>query len=311
MNADGTPIVPEGATPPTPAVNGTGGGTTLPTEDGIGVSKKRKVRGGHRAHLTKMLTEVTTQLTGYTEQREAKVLTLKSCLERKADVLSKLDADILEEMDDGGQMGMEIDQAEALQSQITEAIIKIDKAIKTAAKPESKPDVKPALSGEKRQTMKLPKYQVEDFHGDPKKWRSFKESFDVAVTNNPELSDVQMFHYLRGYLKGEARLAIEGLPVTADNFSEAVQLLEQRWEGARGKQRSALRPFLTLALRAPTLFDFGAPRSNMQFCPWRSALRLFLESLQAPTPFLPPALRAPGPPLATPQHILCLPFVTI
>ena len=229
MNADGTPIVPEGATPPTPAVNGTGGGTTLPTEDGIGVSKKRKVRGGHRAHLTKMLTEVTTQLTGYTEQREAKVLTLKSCLERKADVLSKLDADILEEMDDGGQMGMEIDQAEALQSQITEAIIKIDKAIKTAAKPESKPDVKPALSGDKRQTMKLPKYQVEDFHGDPKKWRSFKESFDVAVTNNPELSDVQMFHYLRGYLKGEARLAIEGLPVTADNFSEAVQLLEQRF----------------------------------------------------------------------------------
>ena len=230
MNTDGTPVAPE-ATPTVenPDVSGGGGNGTTPAVDGVGASKKRKVRGGHRAHLTKMLTEVTKQLTEYREERESKVLTLKSCLERKAEILSKLDADILEEMDDGGQMGMEIDQAEALQNQITEAIIKIDKAIKSAAKPESKPDVKPTVQSDKRQTMKLPKYQVEDFHGDPKKWRTFKELFDVAVMNNSDLSDVQMFHYLRGYLKGEARLAIEGLPVTADNFSEAIQLLEQRF----------------------------------------------------------------------------------
>ena len=159
MNTDGTPFVPE-ATPTVenPDVSGGGGNATTPAVDGVGASKKRKVRGGHRAHLTKMLTEVTKQLTEYREERESKVLTLKSCLERKAEILSKLDADILEEMDDGGQMGMEIDQAEELQNQITEAIIKIVKAIKSAAKPESKPDVKPTVQSDKRQTMKLPKY---------------------------------------------------------------------------------------------------------------------------------------------------------
>ena len=140
-------------------------------------------------------------------------------------MLSKLDEEILEEIDDGALMGTEIEAAEAIQNQIHEAIVKIDKAMKGAVKPK---DVKPALSGEKRQTTKLPKYKVEDFHGDPKKWKSFQESFEVAVMNNPDLTEVQMFHYLRGYLKGEARLAIEGLPVTRDNFKEAVQLLERR-----------------------------------------------------------------------------------
>ena len=55
------------------------------TQNGTQVveSRKKKVKGGHWAHLTKMLTEVTTSLTGYKEEREAKVLTLKSCLERK------------------------------------------------------------------------------------------------------------------------------------------------------------------------------------------------------------------------------------
>ena len=62
-------------------------------------SWKKRVRGGHRAHLTKMLAEVATQLTGYEENREAKELTLKSCLERKSGVLSKLDSEILEEID--------------------------------------------------------------------------------------------------------------------------------------------------------------------------------------------------------------------
>ena len=45
----------------------------------------------------------------------------------------------------------------------------------------------------------------------------------------PDLAEIERFHYLRGYLKGEARLAIEGLPVTNDNFSEALELLERRF----------------------------------------------------------------------------------
>ena len=50
-----------------------------------------------------------------------------------------------------------------------------------------------------------------------------------------------------------------------------------------GKNRSALRPFLTSPLRAPTLFDIAAPRSTIFL---RSTLRPFFASaLRAPTLF--------------------------
>ena len=100
---------------------------------------------------------------------------------------------------------------------------------------------------------------------------------------------------------------------------------ENLWRGARGKLRSALRPFFASPLHAPTLFDIVAPRSMLCL---RSALRaffasplhaptLFESSLRAPTdsrfaaprsirntknqrsalqPIFPSALRAPGPP---------------
>ena len=55
------------------------------------------------------------------------------------------------------------------------------------------------------------------------------------------------------------------------------------WGPSGGKNRSALRPFLTSPLRAPTLFDIAAPRSTIFL---RSTLRPFFASaLRAPTLF--------------------------
>ena len=39
------------------------------------------------------------------------------------------------------------------------------------------------------------------------------------------------------------------------------------WGGARGKQRSALRPFLTSPLRAPTIFEFPLTAPALTFAP--------------------------------------------
>ena len=189
--------------------------------------RKKRVRGGHKAHLTKMLADVAMQLSGYTDERKARVMTLKSCLERKASVLNKLDEEILEGIEDSADMATEIEAAENIQNQILENIIKIEDILK---KDDNKDNIKPVLLGsEKRRNMKLPKYSVDDFYGDPKKWRAFRDAFDVAVAQNEDLSDVEKFHYLRGFLKGEARLAIDGLEITKDNYLEAWELLEGRF----------------------------------------------------------------------------------
>ena len=76
--------------------------------------------------------------------------------------------------------------------------------------------------------IKMPKYECSDFHGDPKKWIAFRDSFSVAVAQK-DLSDVEKFHYLRNYLKGEALRAIDGLAVTNENYSEAYEILEKRF----------------------------------------------------------------------------------
>ena len=89
------------------------------------MAKQKRVRGGHKAHLTKLLKDVTDQLTGYTEDREAKVLTLKASLERKSEVLRKLDAEILDTIEDPVELTTEIETTEGLQNDIQESIIKI------------------------------------------------------------------------------------------------------------------------------------------------------------------------------------------
>ncbi len=194
--------------------------------------RKKRVRGGHKAHLTKLVGEIDGVLTGYTDEKESQLLTLKACLLRKSQVLIKLDEEILNQIDDDEALLAEIESTEKIQYDIQSVILKIEKAIKKDIKKEEVSAVAAGSvtsTGDKRRTMKLPKYEVDDFFGDPKKWRSFKDSFEVAVMKNADLEEVEKFHYLRKYLKGEARLAIEGFEVTQENFRQAYELLERRF----------------------------------------------------------------------------------
>ena len=147
-------------------------------------NRKKKVRGGHRAHLTKLFGEIATKL-GDVELHKDSILTLRACLERKAETLRKLDEEIVEEIDDDGQLLNEIEGAEKIQNTIQEHLMDIDRALKPLS------EVKPAVpSGERKANIKMPKFECGDFHGDPKKWSAFRDSFDVAVSQK-ELSIVE------------------------------------------------------------------------------------------------------------------------
>ena len=66
--------------------------------------RKIKIRGGHKAHITKLIAKIDECLDGYTNGRRSQMLTYKSCLERKADVITKLDEEILDALDDDKQI---------------------------------------------------------------------------------------------------------------------------------------------------------------------------------------------------------------
>ena len=47
---------------------------------------------------------------------------------------------------------------------------------------------------------------------------TFQETYQAAIGQNESLSEVEKFTYLRGYLQGTAFQAIEGFPLTSENY---------------------------------------------------------------------------------------------
>lgn len=74
-----------------------------------------------------------------------------------------------------------------------------------------------------------PKIKLSEFHGEITKFKEFWDAFECAIHQNPKIPEVIKFAHLCGLLKGKAKETIEGIPITNDNYQEAVDLLKQRF----------------------------------------------------------------------------------
>ena len=77
--------------------------------------------------------------------------------------------------------------------------------------------------------VKLPKICIQPFDGEALKWRTFIEQFEATVDIKDDLSDIEKFTYLKGYLRDSALEAINGLTLTSDNYVQAKELLKRRF----------------------------------------------------------------------------------
>ena len=75
---------------------------------------------------------------------------------------------------------------------------------------------------------KLPKLELPIFTGDVTTWVSFWEQFH-AVVHTSELPDITKFAYRLSLLKGEAKVAVQGLSMTSVNYKSACEILEKRF----------------------------------------------------------------------------------
>ena len=191
------------------------------------VARKTKVRGGHRSHVKKLFNAVDECLKNYDVSKEAEVLAQRDSLKRKAMVLAQLDGEILVELEEE-DIDDEIEASENLQIDIQTKISEIDVLLKRAADVKKKTTLKEVPAAEEEE-MKLPKFEVPEFRGDPKEYRAFWEAFEVAVGNKAKLSKVSKFTYLKKYLAGEAATSIRGLDITDANYDEAVEILRKRF----------------------------------------------------------------------------------
>ena len=60
-------------------------------------------------------------------------------------------------------------------------------------------------------------------------WKSFKETFEAAVHRRTDLTNIEKFTYLRSLLDKTALQAIEGFFLTAENYTAAWRLLNERF----------------------------------------------------------------------------------
>ena len=77
--------------------------------------------------------------------------------------------------------------------------------------------------------VKLPRFEIKKFSGDPTGWMSFIESFDAAVHSNVDLTDIEKMNFLVNHVEGEAENVIKGLLLSNDNYSVAKKMLHDRY----------------------------------------------------------------------------------
>ena len=94
-------------------------------------------------------------------------------------------------------------------------------------------------------TSKLPKLDVPTFDGDALHWQSFWEQFETSVHNCTSLSKAEKLVYLQQAIRnGSARIAIEGLSHSEEQYDEAVCCLKGRYSRPRLIHRAHVRTIM-------------------------------------------------------------------
>ena len=112
-------------------------------------------------------------------------------------------------------------------------------------------NIQSAVSPTSSQFSKLPKLVLPHFNGDITNFRSFWDSFTNAVHNNPRLTTIEKFNYLRSYLEGRALRSIQGLTLTEGNYQSAIEILKQRF----GKPQAIISAHMEELMKIPACSD--------------------------------------------------------
>ena len=102
-------------------------------------ARKENIREGYKVHLRKLILSVNHLLRDTDSAENTAELLLRNLhLEKKAQIISNLDEEILEEIEDEGEVAHEIEIAEELHSEITILRIKIERVLQQRSKKTSK-----------------------------------------------------------------------------------------------------------------------------------------------------------------------------
>ena len=120
------------------------------------------------------------------------------------------------------------------------------------------------LSTASNQSHRLPKLALPTFSGNILEWQTFWDSYESAVHQNPSLTNVQKFNYLKAQLQDEALESITGFALSNANYDEAVSVLIERF----GQTDKIINAYMQALLEIPQ------PRSQL------ASLRKFYDKME-------------------------------
>lgn len=221
------------------------------TTEAEGLARKKRVRAGHKASATRILGQISSALEK-TPPDADRLSLLKLTLTEKLDVLKALDAEIIEITPEEG-LEEEIGQSDEYKEKY-EALTLINKALgstPTTAAMSSAEAQTSEPTGERPPKVKLPKLSLPHFNGDLTKWTTFWDSYESAIHDNRDLTDVEKFSYLRSLMERSAHDAIAGLTLSSANYHEAIDLLRKRF----GNKQQIISKHMELLLKVDAVLD--------------------------------------------------------
>jgi hypothetical protein len=225
------------------------------------LTKKKRIRAGHRGSATKIVSKIKEKLTNYNSEGETgknALKQLRDTLKNKIEALKNLDATIIEllseskDEDAEEELAKEIEESDDIIADMHKVILDIsdvtNEAIIQSATVTYDTTMNSSLSSETKKIIraKLPKLEVKKFGGKLQEWQEFWDSFDSAVNQNEGLADVDKFAYLRSLLIEPARSAISGFALTSANYNEAIDLLKRRYGKKNAIQKAHIQELMNM-----------------------------------------------------------------
>ena len=201
------------------------------------ISRKERVRGGHRGFVTKVIAQIAEN-----KDNALKLRQMGNSLKEKIRVIEGLDKEILDllseiEGDNEDDCTEEIEESGNFKDKVSYALLKIEdleKKIMSLSDLQSqlflrRSDSVDSGSNIRIKRIRLPKMEIKKFSGRPQEWQEFWDSYKSAVHEDEQSSDIDKFNYLKHFLEDAARKVVSGLELTDANYEEAVKLLEKRF----------------------------------------------------------------------------------
>ena len=216
-----------------------------------------KIRGTATASVTRITSKWKNILEENSEEKEDELMIILQNLREKQSDLKQMNREVIMLLDEE-ELEDDAVQCEEIEYNIRRTIQKISKELQSIKINDNLSNVNntSCAAPVKAQGMKLPKFNLTSFNGDPLKWTTFIETFTAAVDSQNSLTAIEKFTYLRGQLKGPAADFIQGFSLTSKNYKEAKKLLEERF----GNPQAIIHAHMNVLLKLPKLHNDSVSR---------------------------------------------------